>query len=170
VLSINISPNEFKQSDFICNLERLLKEYKIDPTKLELEITETISMQNIAYTVSVLEEVKTLGFKIAIDDFGTGYSSLNYLKKLPFDTLKIDQTFVKDLEKDVDDLIITKMIVQIAKVLKKETIAEGVENKTILEIVKNLDIDIAQGYYFAKPMPEKEFEKFCRNFDYDRFL
>jgi len=170
VLSINISPNEFKQRDFISNLERLLKEYKIDPTKLELEITETMSMQNIAYTVSVLEEVKTLGFKIAIDDFGTGYSSLNYLKKLPFDTLKIDQTFVKDLEKDVDDLIITKMIVQIAKVLRKETIAEGVENETILEIVKNLDIDIVQGYFFAKPMPEKEFEEFCGNFDYNKFL
>ena len=169
ILSINISPNEFRQSDFISNLKNMLNIYKINPNRLELEITETISMQDIAYTVNILEEVKALGFKIAIDDFGTGYSSLNYLKKLPFNTLKIDQTFIKDLEKDVDDLIITEMIVQIAKVLKKETVAEGVENKKILEIIKNLEVDVAQGYYFAKPMPKESFERFVRNFDYNKF-
>jgi EAL domain-containing protein (putative c-di-GMP-specific phosphodiesterase class I) len=166
VLSINISPNEFRQIDFIDNLKNLLNEYKINPQKLEIEITETISMQDIAYTVNVLNSVKNLGFKIAIDDFGTGYSSLNYLKKLPFDTLKIDQTFIRDLEKDRDDLIITKMIVEIAKVLKKQTVAEGVETKKILEIVKSLGVDIVQGYYFAKPLSEENFKKYVKTFKF----
>ncbi len=166
ILAINISPNEFKQNDFIDNLKMLLNKYKIDPSKLEIEITETISMQNMSYTVSVLEEIKKLGFKIAIDDFGTGYSSLNYLKKLPFDTLKIDQVFIKDLDTHTDDLIITEMIVQIAKVLKKQTVAEGVETKKILEIVKELEIDVVQGYYFSKPLNESDFENYVKNFKY----
>jgi EAL domain-containing protein (putative c-di-GMP-specific phosphodiesterase class I) len=121
-------------------------------------------MEDINYTVNVLNEVKALGFRVAIDDFGTGYSSLNYLKRLPFDSLKIDQTFIRDLEKDKDDLIITKMIVQIAKVLNKKTVAEGVETKKILEIVKNLDVDIVQGYYFSKPLSEDDFKEYVRDF------
>ena len=121
-------------------------------------------MEDIAYTVNVLNEVKALGFRVAIDDFGTGYSSLNYLKKLPFDSLKIDQTFIRDLEKDKDDLVITKMIIQIAKVLNKKTVAEGVETKKILEIVKNLDVDIVQRYYFSKPLSEDDFKEYVRDF------
>ena len=146
------------------NLKNLLEEYKIDPSKLEIEITETLSMQDIGYTVTVLEEVKSLGFKIALDDFGTGYSSLNYLKKLPFDTLKIDQSFVRDLENDNDDLTITKMIVQIAKVLNKTPVAEGVENEVILKIVRDLGCELVQGYYYAKPLNEEEFIKYCKKY------
>jgi diguanylate cyclase (GGDEF)-like protein len=163
-LAINISANEFRQKNFVLNLKNLLEEYKIDPSKLEIEITETLSMQDIGYTVTVLEEVKSLGFKIALDDFGTGYSSLNYLKKLPFDTLKIDQSFVRDLENDNDDLTITKMIVQIAKVLNKTPVAEGVENEVILKIVKDLGCELVQGYYYAKPLNEEEFIKYCKKY------
>ena len=168
VLAINISANEFRQRDFVSNLKNLLNEYKIDPAKLEIEITETLSMQNISYAISVLEEVKALGFKIALDDFGTGYSSLNYLKKLPFDTLKIDQTFIRDLETDNDDLVITKLIIQIANVLNKKTVAEGVETKKLLEIVEDLGCDIAQGYYFSPPLEEKKFIEYCKNFKYPK--
>ena len=164
-LAINISANEFRQKNFVLNLKNLLEEYKIDPSKLEIEITETLSMQDIGYTVTVLEEIKRLGFKIALDDFGTGYSSLNYLRKLPFDTLKIDQSFVRDLEKDNDDLTITKMIVQIANVLKKQTVAEGVENEVILKIVRDLGCELVQGYYFAKPLNEEEFIKYCKKYN-----
>jgi diguanylate cyclase (GGDEF)-like protein len=165
-LAINISANEFRHKDFILNLKRLLSEYNIDPSKLEIEITETLSMQDIGYTVTVLEEIKSLGFKIALDDFGTGYSSLNYLKKLPFDTLKIDQSFIKDLLDDYDDLVITKMIVQIAEVLKKSTVAEGVENEKLLKIVSDLGCELVQGYYFAKPLEEEKLKEFVKKFGY----
>ena len=123
-------------------------------------------MQDIGYTVTVLEEIKSLGFKIALDDFGTGYSSLNYLKKLPFDTLKIDQSFIKDLLDDYDDLVITKMIVQIAEVLKKSTVAEGVENEKLLKIVSDLGCELVQGYYFAKPLEEEKLKEFVKKFGY----
>jgi len=163
-LAINISANKFKEEDFVENLKNLLNKHKINPSKLEIEITETLSMDNVEYTISILKQLKFLGFKIALDDFGTGYSSLNYLKTIPFDTLKVDQSFVMDLENDRDDLVITKMIVQIAKVLNKNTVAEGVENEKILNIVKNLGCNLVQGYYFAKPMNEKSFIEFCKNF------
>jgi len=167
-LAVNISANEFRQQDFVSNLRKLVDEYKIDPSKLEIEITETLSMQNFAYAVGVLEEVKRLGVKIALDDFGTGYSSLNYLKKLPFDILKIDQTFIRDLEKDNDDLLITKMIIEISKVLNKVNVAEGVENKELLKIVSELGCQYVQGYYFAKPLENKEFFEYVKNFDFEK--
>ncbi|GAB6044871.1 hypothetical protein JCM11957_04690 [Caminibacter profundus] len=167
-LAVNISANEFRQQDFVSNLRKLVDEYKIDPSKLEIEITETLSMQNFAYAVGVLEEVKRLGVKIALDDFGTGYSSLNYLKKLPFDILKIDQTFIRDLEKDNDDLLITKMIIEISKILNKVNVAEGVENKELLKIVSELGCQYVQGYYFAKPLENKEFFEYVKNFDFEK--
>ena len=99
---------------------------------------------------------------MSLDDFGTGYSSLNYLKKLPFDTIKIDQTFVRDLEFDEDDVLITKLIIEISKIFKKNVVAEGVENYKQLDIIKNLNCKIIQGYLFAKPMSEESFVKFVK--------
>jgi diguanylate cyclase (GGDEF)-like protein len=169
-LAINISANEFKRADFVDNLKNMLKIYDIDVSKLELEITETLSVQNFSYTIKVLEEVKSLGIRIALDDFGTGYSSLNYLKELPFDTLKIDQTFVRDLDKQPDDVLITKMIIEISKILKKENVAEGVENKKLLKIVKDLGCQCVQGYYFSKPISEDEFLEYVKNFKFEENL
>jgi len=165
ILSINISANEFKKPDFIDNLKNLLKKYNINTSKLELEITETLSMENVEYTIKVLNEIKNLGFLVSLDDFGTGYSSLNYLKKLPFDTLKIDQTFVRDLEIDNDDVLITKLIIEISKIFNKNVVAEGVENYKQLEIIKQLNCKIIQGYLFAKPMNEDNFMDFIRKFN-----
>jgi len=114
-IAVNISANKFLEPNFVEELKSLLNKYKIDPSKLQIEITETLSIQNFEYTIAILNEIKALGIKIALDDFGTGYSSLNYIKKIPFDILKIDQSFIKDLLKDSDDLTITKMIVEISK-------------------------------------------------------
>jgi len=164
-IAINISAKEFKQKDFVDNIKKLLEEYKIDPDKLEIEITETLSMDDINYTIEILNKIKDLGIKIALDDFGTGYSSLNYLKKLPFDTLKIDQSFVRDLKNDKDGFVITQMIIEIAKVLNKKTVAEGVEDEELLYIIKLLGCDYVQGYYFSKPIDEEEFIKYVKNFD-----
>ena len=164
-IAVNISANKFLEPYFIDELKELIEKYKIDASKLQIEITETLSIQNFEYTVVILDKIKSLGVKIALDDFGTGYSSLNYIKKIPFDILKIDQSFVKDLLKDKDDLIITKMIVEISKILNKENVAEGVENEKILKIVKNLGVKLVQGYYFSKPLNEEELISYIDNFE-----
>jgi diguanylate cyclase (GGDEF)-like protein len=169
-LAINISANEFRKMDFFDNLVNMLETYKINPHKLEIEITETMSIENFIYAVSVLEKIKALGIKVALDDFGTGYSSLNYLRNLPFDVLKIDQTFVRDLLDDKDDLVITEMIIDISKILNKENVVEGVENKQILEILSELDVSIIQGFFFSKPLPEEELKKYVVNFDYNNYI
>jgi len=163
-LALNISANKFNDPSFVDEIKNLINYYKIDPSKLEIEITETLSMKNINYTINTLNKIKNLNVHIAIDDFGTGYSSLNYIKELPFDVLKIDQSFIKDILRDKDDLLITKMIVEISKILNKINVAEGVENEEILKAVKQIGIRIIQGYYFSKPLPENELITFVENF------
>lgn len=164
-IAVNISANKFLEPHFVDELKSLITKYHIKPSKLQIEITETLSIQNFEYTIQTLKKIKSLGVKIALDDFGTGYSSLNYIKQIPFDVLKIDQSFIRDLLKDRDDLVITKMIVEISKILNKENVAEGVENEKILEIIKNLGVRLVQGYYFSKPIPEDELKKFILNFE-----
>ncbi len=163
-LSVNISARQFKSKEFLSTITELLKIYKIDPEKIEFEITETLAMDNIENSIEILEKIKKLGFKISIDDFGSGYSSLNYLKRLPYDTIKIDREFIKDLHIDNDDVIITKMIVQLAKTLNKKAIAEGVEKDEHIEILKSIGCDFVQGYYFAKPMDKNDFLNYLKNF------
>jgi diguanylate cyclase (GGDEF)-like protein len=169
-MAINISANKFNEKNLTEHLKKLIEKYKINPSKLQIEITETLSMQNIYYTIETLKKIKSLGVKIALDDFGTGYSSLNYLKELPFDVLKIDQTFVRDLLENKDDLAITKMIVEISRILNKINVAEGVENKEILEIITNVGVSIIQGYYFSKPLSEKDLKEYIINFDYNNYI
>jgi diguanylate cyclase (GGDEF)-like protein len=169
-MAINISANKFNEKNFIDDLKNLINKYKINPKRLQIEITETLSMQNIYRTIEILNQIKELGVQIALDDFGTGYSSFNYLKKLPFDVLKIDQTFVRDVLEDKDDLVITKMIVEISKILNKINVAEGVENRKILEIITSLGAYIIQGYYFSKPLSEEELKNYVANFDYNKYI
>jgi diguanylate cyclase (GGDEF)-like protein len=169
-IAINISANKFNEKNFVKQLKDLIDKYKINPAKLQIEITETLSMENIYHTINVLNDIKALGIKIALDDFGTGYSSLHYLKKIPFDVLKIDQSFVKDVLIDKDDLTITKMIIEISKILNKINVAEGVENEKILQIMTNLGASIIQGYYFSKPISENELKEYIVNFDYKNYI
>ncbi len=164
VMAINITAAKFKEINFIDELKNLIEKYKINPSKLQIEITESMGIKNIDYTISVLNQIRDININIAIDDFGTGYSSLNYIKNIPFDVLKIDQSFIRDLFKSESNEVITKMIVEIAKVLKKTTVAEGVEDEKTLKEVKKFGVDIVQGYYFSKPLPENEFTKYVYNF------
>jgi len=163
-LSVNISARQFKSKEFLSKIEELLKKYDIDPEKIEFEITETLAMDNIENSIEILEKIKNLGFKISIDDFGSGYSSLNYLKKLPYDTIKIDREFIKDLHIDNDDIIITKLIVQLAKTLNKKVVAEGVEIDEHIKILESIGCDYVQGYYFAKPMSKEDFLSYIKKF------
>ncbi len=165
VIAINITAGKFKEENFVDELKSLINKYKINPTKLQIEITESIGIKHIDYTIATLKQIKELDIQIAIDDFGTGYSSLNYIKDIPFDVLKIDQSFIKDLFKDSSNKFITQMIIQIAKVLNKITIAEGVEDEKTLKEVKEMGVDIVQGYYFSKPLDEKKFIDYVYNFE-----
>ncbi len=159
-LSVNISAREFYDPHFIEYLKNLLRIYKVNADRVEIEITETVSMEDAEFTKKTLQEIKSLGFRIALDDFGTGYSSLSYLKQIPFDTLKIDKSFIQDIDKDEDDLKIVTLIINIAKSFSKKTVAEGVETKRHESILRTLACNTAQGYLYSKPVELKQLRNF----------
>ncbi|MFL7964021.1 EAL domain-containing protein [Pseudomonas kielensis] len=156
-LSVNISAIDFRQRGFVEGITRTLKETGLDPTQLELEITESVLMQNIDTTVAILKAIKQQGIRLAIDDFGTGYSSLSYLQKFPVDVLKIDQSFVGDLSIDSNDAKLVSTIISLGKSLNLHIIAEGVETLEQLEFLKQHQCEEAQGYYFSKAVEPQAF-------------
>lgn len=158
-ISINISPLQFQQLDLKNDIEVHLKEAQIGNGQLKFELTETATFQNIDETTKKLNSLRDLEVKIILDDFGTGYSSLVYLKTLPLSCLKIDLQFVQKLPEDKNSLAIVKAIIQLAQNLDLEVVAEGVETKEQLECLKKLGCHFGQGYYFAKPIANDEFEK-----------
>ncbi|MCM1268424.1 MAG: bifunctional diguanylate cyclase/phosphodiesterase [Bacteroidales bacterium] len=158
VLSLNISAVQCKQDGFIENILGILKRYDIPPRQMELEITETILVEDFEETKRRLGELKKTGIRISLDDFGTGFSSLSYLKGLPIDTLKIDKSFVDTLLTDENTKIITESIIHMVKRLGYETIAEGVETKEQFDYLKELSCDMIQGYYTGKPMSAEGIE------------
>lgn len=153
MLSVNISPLEFKQPDFAENILKGLNSYLLPASSIEIEITETTMMADLKSTVEKLNLLKKEGISIAIDDFGTGYSSLYYLKKLPISTLKIDKSFIDDMTTDQNDANIVETMILMAKNLGIEVVAEGVETKEQFELLAKYKCDLIQGYYYAKPMP-----------------
>jgi diguanylate cyclase (GGDEF)-like protein len=156
-VSVNVSPLQFQQPNFVETVTQILKETALDPTTLDLEITETAIMQNAAQVVAMLGELKRMGLRIAIDDFGVGYSSLGYLKRLPIDTLKIDRTFVSDATTDPDDAALVMAIITLAHNLRLKVTAEGVETVDQLRFLHLLRCDEGQGYFFGKPSPPEVF-------------
>ncbi|WP_207281117.1 bifunctional diguanylate cyclase/phosphodiesterase [Pseudomonas sp. FW300-N2F2] len=156
-LSVNISAIDFRQRGFVEGITRTLKETGLDPTQLELEITESVLMQNIDTTVAILKAIKQQGIRLAIDDFGTGYSSLSYLQKFPVDVLKIDQSFVGDLSIDSNDAKLVSTIISLGKSLNLHIIAEGVETLEQLEFLKKHHCEEVQGYYFSKAVEPQAF-------------
>ena len=150
-LAINISARQFQHRHFLQQLKHTLEISQADPTKIELEITESLIMENADQSIQIMKKLKDMGFALAIDDFGTGYSSLSYLKQFPIDTLKVDQAFVRHLETDNDDKSIVRAIVDLAKHLNLKTIAEGVETQGQYHFLKDIGCDFIQGYLFSKP-------------------
>ncbi len=157
-VTTNLSAVQFKQPDLGDFLETTIKESGIDPRNLAFELTESTMMQNPDVIRRLLTRLKNMGVTISTDDFGTGYSSLSYLKKLPLDNLKIDISFVRDITSNPDDGAIVSSIVSMAHNLKLRTIAEGVETVEQLNILRLLQCDMAQGYYFCKPSPAEVVE------------
>lgn len=158
-ISINISAKQVLHQNLYSYIEAAIVRTKIDGKLLELEITESVIMENINETIKILSKLKKLGVSIAIDDFGTGYSSLSYLKKLPIDKLKIDREFIKDIPNNRDDIAITNAIISMSKSLSLKIIAEGPETQEHIKFLKNTKCDIAQGFYYSKPISIIEVEK-----------
>ncbi|MBC3376853.1 EAL domain-containing protein [Pseudomonas sp. SWRI92] len=164
-LSVNVSAIDFRQRGFVDGIARTLKETSLDPTQLELEITESVLMQNIDTTVATLKAIKQLGIRLAIDDFGTGYSSLSYLQKFPVDVLKIDQSFVGDLSIDSNDAKLVSTIINLGRSLNLHIIAEGVETREQLEFLKRHQCEEAQGYYFSKAVEPQAFSQWMAEWE-----
>jgi diguanylate cyclase (GGDEF)-like protein/PAS domain S-box-containing protein len=162
LISINLSPRQFRQKDLVQRISGILQETHLEPRFLELEITEGTIMHQAERAVAVLEELHRIGVQVSVDDFGTGYSSLAYLKRFPVQTLKIDQSFVRDLTTDADGAGIVAAVVAMAKSLKLHVIAEGVETKEQLASLAKLKCDEYQGYYFSKPVPAEDFARLLR--------
>ena len=158
-VSVNISARQFQHYKFLDTVSNALKETGLEPEYLGLEITETVAVSDIDHTINVLKELKELGVFVIMDDFGTGYSSLSYLKEMSIDEIKIDRTFISDMEISEKNRAISNTIIILAKQFNILVTAEGVESKEQLKILENMGCHKAQGYYFSKPIPNLEFEK-----------
>ncbi len=157
--AVNISPRQFRDPNLVQTIQRCLRQTKLNPNFLELEITETMLMHDIDVALVTLNRLAQLGLRFAIDDFGTGYSSLNYLKKFPISTVKVDRSFIMDIPDVQDDMEITAAVIAMAHRLRMEVVAEGVETAAQLHFLQSQACDYAQGYLFSKPVSFTEFKK-----------
>jgi diguanylate cyclase (GGDEF)-like protein/PAS domain S-box-containing protein len=158
VLAVNVSAAQFRQTDFVSYMQELVTKHAVNPKLLKLELTEGLLLDDIDGTIAVMIALKKVGFQFSLDDFGTGYSSLQYLKQLPLDQLKIDQSFVRDLVFDTSDKAIVKTIIAMANSLNLKLIAEGVETEDQRQLLFNKGCSHYQGYLFSRPLPIEEFE------------
>lgn len=159
-VGVNLSALQFSDNYLIKNIEAALNETGLDPSQLEIEITESTAMTDIDHAISTLNKIRELGIKTSMDDFGTGYSSLSYLQKLPLDTLKIDQSFIRPIGPNGENSEIAKAIINMGIGLNMQLIAEGAEEKYHYDLLKELGCHEVQGYYFSKPVAQKDFEFF----------
>lgn len=157
-LAVNVSAKQFRQSDFVANVQRTLLETGVNPGLLKLELTESIVLENVEETIAKMREIKLMGVSFSMDDFGTGYSSLQYLKRLPLDQIKIDQSFVRDIAHDPNDAAIVQTIIAMSEVLGLSVIAEGVETEVQREFLELRGCLAFQGYLFGRPVPIEQFE------------
>lgn len=163
VLALNISARHFHKGLLQQDMAKVITEVGIDPSKLELEVTETAIMDDIDLAVQTLTELKKMGIRTAIDDFGTGHSSLSYLRKLPIEILKIDKSFIDEILISQEDQTLVRGIINMVHALGIEVVAEGVENHSMATLLHEMDCDLVQGYHYCRPIPESEFIELIRN-------
>jgi EAL domain-containing protein (putative c-di-GMP-specific phosphodiesterase class I) len=161
-VAVNLSARQFADALFLPRLTQIIRDSGLDPSSLELEITESVVMSRGKCAVSALEQLKSLGVQLAIDDFGTGYSSLAYLKRFPIDTLKVDRSFIRDIPGDSGDRKITRAIIALAHSLRLKVVAEGVETAAQLNFLRVQRCDSVQGYLLHRPLPENEVAEVLR--------
>ena len=160
MLAVNISAQQFRQPDFVEQIVAVILKHGIDPARLKLELTESVALDDVdAVIVKMLLLSQVIGVTLSLDDFGTGFSSLSYLKRLPLNQIKIDQSFVRDLTTDISDAVMVKVIIDMAKSFNMDVIAEGVETEAQLNFLKENGCPAYQGYLFSKPVPIEQFEK-----------
>ena len=158
-VSINFSQYEFYSPSFLEDIDSIMKEYKIDPYNIQIEITEPTARKNEFMTLAILNKLKARGIKIAMDDFGVGYSNLANLNRLPFDTIKIDKSFIDNIVPSIKTREIVRLLINFCKAAGIEVVAEGVDTKEQVEILQKIKCDTIQGNYFSKPLPKNEYEK-----------
>jgi len=161
-VAVNLSARQFSATELLPGIEQVLADTGLDPSCLELELTESLFMSDVSPAVDLLHRMKALGVKLSIDDFGTGYSSFSYLSRFPIDVLKIDRSFVNDITHDANDAAIVASIIALAHNLRLSVIAEGVETAEQLDYLRHQGCDEMQGYYFSRPLPAQEFEQLLR--------
>lgn len=161
-IAINESRRHLYNKNHVNELEEIVKYYNVNPNLIELELTETVVVENIESAKEAERKVHALGFVVSMDDFGVGYSSFYMLKNINIDILKIDKSFSDEVMEDKRGRIILESIIDMAKKLQIKTVAEGIETKEQLEYLKQIGCDMVQGYYFARPLPIDEFEKNCQ--------
>ena len=161
IMAVNVSPRQFRDPHFVETVSAALQETGLEGQYLELEITERLILDNNLETDRVLRDLDEMGVRLSVDDFGTGYSALGYLKNYPFDTLKIDKSFVGDLNRDSDDTALVSAIINMAHSLGLKVVAEGVEYQDQLEFLSTERCDYAQGFLFTHPLNEREFLLWC---------
>jgi EAL domain-containing protein (putative c-di-GMP-specific phosphodiesterase class I) len=161
-VGVNLSARQFQQDGLADQVAEVLGVTGIDPSQLCLEITESLAMDDVEQTSAVLTGLHALGVKLAIDDFGTGHSSLGYLARFPIDVIKIDQSFVRDIDRDPVKSAIVSAVVALSQAIGSTTVVEGIETLAELEQVKKLGCHAAQGFYFARPLPPGAFDELLR--------
>lgn len=162
-ISVNLSARQFHELSLVDKIANILLESDINPEYLEMEITESILMDDLEDAIKRLQAIRLMGIHLAIDDFGTGYSSLSYLKRFPVERIKIDRSFIQDIPQDADDAAIALATIQMAKGLKLEVVAEGVETQAQVEFLREYQCQIAQGFYFSKPLEASRMTELLKN-------
>jgi diguanylate cyclase (GGDEF)-like protein/PAS domain S-box-containing protein len=162
-VAVNLSVRQFHRQDLAASVHDILRATGLDPASLTLELTESLIMQQADASIAALRDLKAMGMRLSVDDFGTGYSSLSYLKRFPLDTLKIDQSFVRDIPGDADDAAIAGAVITMAHSLGLKVVAEGVETAEQLRFLREHGCDSMQGYYFSRPLPAEQFEALLKN-------
>lgn len=161
-VNVNLSVVQLLQADVVEVVEKVIKETGIEPRYLTLEVTESLAINDMERMKKILDSIKALGVKIALDDFGTGYSSLNHIREIPFDMIKVDQSFVKELADDAYSQSFVKMVAELAETLGVNICVEGIETEAQYQVVRNMKVKYIQGYYFDRPMKCEDFEaKYC---------
>ncbi len=161
-ISVNLAVPQILHSGLLDSIQEFMEASVFPKPLLEIEITESVIMNNLDYAVKIMKSIRGMGVKVALDDFGTGYSSLSYLKNLPIDKLKIDKSFIDDIVENDSEQTIVKSVIEMAKSLKIQTVAEGIEKKEQWDILKKYDCDVGQGYYMYRPMDVEDFQGILR--------
>ena len=163
IVAVNLSVFSFKNPDFIGEVSSILKKYNFPGESLKLEITESAMMENPLQATEVLTELHSMGIKLSIDDFGTGFSSMTYLKQLPVDELKTDKSFIIGLDEDKNNDAIVRSTIDLAHNLGLKVVAEGIETKTVNDLLHKYKCDMAQGFHLSRPMPAEQLEQLLKS-------